>query len=196
MSYKSQYADEKALISALITGDNNAFRQFVNDYQLSIRRICIGMLRSEADADDVAQEVFIEAFRSIAKFNEKAELSTWLYRIAVNKSLNYLRQKKSMKRDSVISISDEYKHSLQLSGSDSSEEAVTAGDHKKAIDSALIRLQDKQRTAFVLSKYEDLSYREIADLMKSSVGSVESLIFRAKKNLQRYLEKYYKENFS
>jgi len=196
LSYKSQYADEKALISALITGDNNAFRQFVNDYQLSIRRICIGMLRSEADADDVAQEVFIEAFRSIAKFNEKAELSTWLYRIAVNKSLNYLRQKKSMKRDSVISISDEYKHSLQLSGSDSSEEAVTAGDHKKAIDSALIRLQDKQRTAFVLSKYEDLSYREIADLMKSSVGSVESLIFRAKKNLQRYLEKYYKENFS
>ena len=106
MSYKSQYADEKALISALINGDNNAFRQFVNDYHLSIRRICIGMLRSEADADDVAQEVFIEVFRSIAKFNEKAELSTWLYRIAVNKSLNYLRQKKSMRRDSVISMSD------------------------------------------------------------------------------------------
>ena len=158
----------------------------------------MGFVHSKADAEDIAQDVFIEVFESASKFRGDSELSTWIYRITVNKSINFLR---SSRRRKMVGILDTF-----LSGDNSSVTEPATGqemapdneiskiEQSKAINSAMASLSFKQRTAFVLSKYDELSYKEIAAIMETSVSSVESLIFRAKTNLQKKLFVFYKNN--
>ncbi len=147
-------------------------------------RVCLGVLQNAADADDVTQEVFIEVFRSVQKFHSRSKISTWLYRIALNKSLNHLRDNRKHKR------------SLQLDSQimeevppapvrDNPLEVLQEKEKRKILKKAVNALPERQKKAFVLSKYEDLPNKEIAEIMKISVSSVESLLFRAKQNLQK-----------
>jgi len=193
---KDEPGNMKLLVHGLRKGDQEAFKKLVDTYQLSIIRICRGYVRSEDDAKDIAQEVFIEVYRSIKKFRAKSTLTTWIHRIAVNKSLNYIRNNKkyinqSIELSTIFNLSD---HSVKNQTAETTDEPVNRKDHALALHMALDSLPAKQRTAFILREYEDLSYNEIADILQSSLSSVESLLFRARQNLRKKLYGYYKNN--
>lgn len=180
-------------IQQLKRRDQLAFKQLVEEYQQMVFSTCMGIVHGTDDADDLAQEVFIEAFNSIANFREDAKVSTWLYRIAINKSLNFVRDNKRNRLLQSIGIlnvpdipDDPYQYDLPY-------ESLLEKQRSKMIQMAIDSLPTNQRTAFVLSKYDDLSYKEIAEVMKISVSSVESLLFRARKSLQKKLLNCYRK---
>ena len=175
------------------------FRQLIEQFQVPLVRLSKGFLHNEEDARDVVQETFIEVFESIERFRADASLFTWIYRIAVNKSLNLVRKRKisgwMMNMDS-HSTDNSHTRDTEIMDKGSKmpgnrlEEKERSGIIRKAIDS----LPVNQRIAFVLHNYHDLSYKEIAVVMEISLPSVESLIHRAKEGLQKRLYKMYKKN--
>lgn len=186
---------DQELIDQIIKNDQDAFRQLVEQYQDMVFRTCQGLLHNNAEAEDITQEVFVEVYRSISYFRGESKLSTWLYRIAINKSLNQL--KKIQRKASWLRIDDLLpgrkgeKTELSIPGLNNAnplEQEELGRILKAAIDS----LPENQRIAFVLAKYDELSYKDIAEVMNSSVSSVESLVHRAKTSLQKKLLNLYK----
>lgn len=190
--------NEAELISGLRDGNENAFRKLVDNYRQMVVGICFGILHNIDDAEDVAQEVFIEVFRSVKKFRGDSKLTTWLYRIAVNRSLNFIRDNKKYRRNRPVDdLAGEGKDISQHFVSPETENPEYNLENRQRaaiLHNAVDTLSKNQRIAFVLSKYEDLSNREIAEVMSLSVSSVESLMYRAKKNLQKKLLKFYRKN--
>jgi RNA polymerase sigma-70 factor (ECF subfamily) len=178
---------EQELIYGLRNGEEWAFRELVNRFQDRVFNTSLGLLQHSADAEDIAQEVFIQVFRSIKSFKEEASLATWIYRITVTKSLDQLRSKKRKKRFGFISSlfgadnkplyePGEFNHpGVQL---DQKEDAAI-------LFSLIDQLPENQRTAFILNKVEELSYREIAAILNSTEPAVDSLLQRAKQNLRK-----------
>jgi len=186
---------ETEIIQKLQQGNEQAFKKLVENYQKLVVNTCFGMVHSTEDAEDIAQEVFIEVFRSIQNFRADAKISTWLYRIAVNRSLNFIRDNKRNKwfhsfEDIVMS-----KNSQLTSDKHNETPAAELEKMQRAniIHQAIDSLPENQKTAFTLNKYEDLSYKEISEVMDLSVSSVESLIHRAKTGLQKKLYTCYKK---
>lgn len=188
--------EDRELIRLLKENDQPAFKKLVNSYQKMVINTCFGILQNREDAEDTAQEVFVEIIHSIHSFREDAKLSTWIYRIAVNKSLNMVRKRKRVgiikSLQSFFSPNSESDnqelHPIEMQQPDYVlQQSETARILKSAIDS----LPDNQKTAFILSRYEDLSYKEIAEVMNLTLSSVESLIHRSKRNLQKKLKNYY-----
>ena len=187
---------EGEYIEGLKRGDEKVFREFVDQHQLSLLRLCIGFLHNEEDAKDIVQDVFIEVFQSIGQFRGDALLSTWLFRIAVNKSMNQIRKNKNkrilsnidsvmpFKKKAIANITDE---------SEISDRHLETKEQAKIIRKAIDLLPGNQRIAFILSKYQDLSYKDISGVMNISLSAVESLIHRAKLNLQKKLYNLYKK---
>jgi len=195
---KNTFITENELIAGLKNGDQEAFRILVERFRKKVISTCMGFVHSEADADDTAQEVFIEVFTSINNFRGDSSLSTWIYRIAVNKSLNFVRSAGRRKLlslfDSLLS-DDNLSANEPLSGRESCpDDGLKKSDQSRALQQAVDRLATNQRTAFILRSYDDLSYEEIAEVMKTTVSAVESLIFRAKQNMQKSLYGFYKKN--
>ncbi len=193
------YTNDSNLIEGIIAGSEDAYRYLITKYQQIVFRTVMGFIHSEPDAEDITQEVFIEVFRSVGKFRRESGLSTWIYRIAVNKSINFHR---AGRRRKIVSFLD--LNAVELSGMKHEPVApdemnpgsdMDRSEHAAEIQKALDSLPYNQRTAFILSKYDDLSYQEIASVMKTSVPSVESLLFRARRNLQKKLYSYFKKNF-
>lgn len=182
---------EEHLIKRLIAGEESAYREVMDKYRQPVMRLCRGFTGSSDDAEDLAQDVFLEVFSSIGKFKGNASISTWIYRIAVNKSLNFVRDRKKRLH---VKYSSEVDNEIKHGNGDSADNRLTQKEHARVLHIALERLPSAQRTAFVLNKYEDMKYYEIAEVMKISVSAVESLLFRAKRNLQDNLLDYYKKN--
>jgi RNA polymerase sigma-70 factor (ECF subfamily) len=181
-------------IDDLKKGDEKAFRLLVYQYQKMIFKTCIGIVHNADDADDVTQEVFIEAFHSIEKFRADSKISTWLYRIAMNKSLNFIRDHKRSKFFQSIGLKSTPEIPDEEHNFDQPFEALQQKQRKMIMDAAIDSLPENQRTAFVLSKFDELSYKEIAEIMNISIPSVESLLFRAKQSLQKKLLHCYKKS--
>lgn len=181
--------NENELIKLILQGESDKFRIFVEKYRQMVFRTCMGFVHNKEDADDLTQEVFIQAYRSLPDFKMKSAFSTWLYRIAVNASLNKVR------RSGRISFIDRIESLFgsdspgagQLFDTDDPENIIIKKEHSQWLQRALDSLPEKQRTAIVLSKYDDLSQKEIAEIMKTSEGAVEALLHRAKKNLREKL---------
>jgi len=162
------------------------FKEIVDNYKLMVTNTCYGFVHSIHDADDLAQDVFIEVWNKLNSFRGESKVSTWIYRIAVNKSLNYLRQNK---KNAFVCALESIKESLFNYSSDPSyEEREDKNTKIKLIHKAITRLPERQKSAFVLFHYEGLDYKEIADITNSTVSSVESLLFRARTNLKKYLK--------
>lgn len=178
-------AKQDEYIDLLKSGDQAAFRSLVEEHQQIVFTTCMGIVHNEYDADDVTQDVFIQAYHSIHSFRADAKLSTWLCRMAINKSLNFVRDNKRKQFfKSLVSIDENEIEDLPSDlESAENESAIRAQQFHKAID----RLPKKQRTAFVLCKYDEMSYKDIAEVMQISLSSVESLLFRARKSLQKKL---------
>ncbi len=189
--------DDLHLIEQIKQGSEPAFRKLVEQHQRMVVNTCLGLVHNRDDANDLAQEVFIEVFNSAEQFRGDSKISTWLYRIAVNRSLNFIRDNK--KRSLFKRIEDVFtrKDSIAIEPSWQVEEAdQNLQKQQKAaiLHKAINSLPKNQRVAFTLHKYDDLSYKEISEVMGVSLASVESLIHRAKKNLQKKLYDCYKKD--
>ncbi len=180
--------EEKEFIRRLIERDENAFRFLIQKYKQSTFKICMGFLHDKDDAEDVTQEVFIEVFQSVHKFREEAQLSSWMYRIAVNKSINFINKRKGSVFLSVKEILG-----LQKTTSSDPQKDLLIKERNTFLANAIENLPEKQRIAFTLSKFDELSYKEISEIMQTTIPSVESLLHRARLNLQKMLKSYIQE---
>ena len=188
---------ESELILKLQQGDEHAFREIVDTYKKMVVNTCYRMVHNQEDAEDIAQEVFIEVYRSVHKFRSDSKLSTWLYRISVNRTLNFIRDNKRHKGFLSFGDSDKSGHSIEshldTTKDDTPEFELENSERAKMLREAIDSLAENQKVAFTLNKFEDLSYQQIAEVMEISLSSVESLIHRAKKNLQKKLYSCYKK---
>lgn len=179
------------IIKLILAGDREKFRMLVEQYQQMVFRTCMGFLHNKDDAEDLTQDVFIQAYQSLSRFRGNAAFSTWLYRIAVNASLNKIRKsplKLIMQQFENLSGDRKEKEiSVFVTDEEDPEKILIRNEHVEWVRRALESLPDKQRTAIVLSKYDDLSQKEIAEIMTITEGAVEALLQRAKKNLREKL---------
>lgn len=188
---------QNELINQLKTGNEDSYKSLVETYKDKVLNTCFHFLHDKPDAEDLAQEVFIEIYRSIDSYRGDAQLSTWIYRIAVNKSLDFLRKKKRKKRFayvvSLFSDSDD-EPELQLPAPDNPQKDLEQKERIEILNQALSELPENQKVAITLSKYEGFSNKEVAEIMAISISAVESLVHRAKKNLQKKLSDYFEKN--
>ena len=186
--------NENEIIQKLQLGSEIAFKELVENYKKQVINTCFGMVHNLNDAEDIAQDVFIEVFRSIHNFRADSKISTWLYRIAVNRSLNHIRDNKRRKWfQSIDDLVKEKNMMLNHLASENPATDIESLQRANILHEAIGSLPENQKTAFTLNKYEDLSYKEIAEIMDVSVASVESLIHRAKTRLQKKLYTCYKK---
>ncbi len=177
--------------------NKEVFRQLVEDYKDKVVNTCFGFVHQQEDAEDIAQEVFVEAWLNYHKFRGEASLSTWLYRIAVNKSLDALRKRKTRKYIDLIKnllhLNNEDHNQIKESNLDPLQKIETE-EREQVLINALDLIPVNQKIAITLAKYEDLSMKEIAEVMETTESAVESLLSRAKVSLRKHLEEYYKNN--
>jgi RNA polymerase sigma-70 factor (ECF subfamily) len=179
------------IINLILQGDREKFRLLVERYQSIVFRTCMGFLHDKNDADDLTQDVFIQVYQSLQGFKGEAAFSTWIYRIAINASLNMVRKSKRNpvlhRLDTLFGAGRDKEISFPVSDTENPESMLIRQEHSEWVQKALDKLPDNQRVAIILSKYDDLSQKEIAEIMNTSEGAVESLIQRAKKNLRMKL---------
>jgi len=184
--------EEEEILEGLKNGDSEAFKSLVNAYSDRVYNTTLGFLQNFEDAEDISQEVFIEIFNSISGFKGESKFSTWIYRITINKSIDFLKKKKSKKRFAfVTSIFSKEDTVEDIPDFEHPGVIMENKERSKILFSAISKLPESQKTAFTLNKIEGLSYQEISDIMDTSVSSIESLIHRAKENLKKLLRNYY-----
>jgi RNA polymerase sigma-70 factor, ECF subfamily len=188
--------DEQEIIRRLRSGDQAAFRQVVGEHSSLVMNCAYKFLRNRESAEDITQEVFLEVFESIHSFRGDAQLSTWIYRIAVTKSINLIKRQNRKKRFAwLVPVSDEHNPVDHLPSGDESDPAKSLERKERAdrVAGALAKLPDNQKIAYTLSKVEGMKYDEIARVMNTTVPSVESLVHRAKGSLAERLSAYYQQ---
>jgi RNA polymerase sigma-70 factor, ECF subfamily len=182
---------DSEVIKLIIQGDRNLFSILVERYQSMVFRTCMGFLHNKDDAEDLTQEIFIQAYQSLSKFKGESAFSTWIYRIAVNASLNKVRKTSKsfllQRLDAVFSSEKSATYSISATDNENPENIIITSEHREWVQKALNSLPENQRTAIVLSKYDDLPQKEIAEIMNTTEGAVEALIQRAKSNLREKL---------
>jgi RNA polymerase sigma-70 factor, ECF subfamily len=189
--------DDLEIVEKLKNGDYDVFPVVVEKYQRLVLNCSFKFLRNKESAEDLTQEVFTEVFESIRSFRGDSRLSTWIYRIAVTKSLNHLKSQKRKKRFAVfVSLfeADEKEERFSDQASPSPDSELENQDRARILSWAIDKLPANQKIAFTLSKYDELNIEEIALIMKTSGTSVESLIHRAKANLKKRLVSYYSKH--
>ncbi|WP_400192066.1 RNA polymerase sigma factor [Hymenobacter sp. B81] len=178
------------LVAQLQQGSEAAFRTLVERYQNRIYRTVLALLPSPEEAEDVAQEVFVEVYQTIGRFRGEAALSTWLYRLATSRALKHHRRARARKRfayfTSLLGFDNEVLHHPP---DHAHPEAQLEGQQQLQLLLAHIaRLPEPQRVAFTLRHEQQLSYEEIAAVLQTTVAAVESLLFRARQTLRQRLQ--------
>jgi RNA polymerase sigma-70 factor, ECF subfamily len=189
--------NDNEVIRLILEGDRQVFRLLVEKHQSMVFRTCMGFVHDRDEAEDLAQDIFLQAFQSLKGFKGKASFSTWIYRIAVNASLNRVRKNSGSpvfhRIDSFLHFTKEKEVLPPVFDAENPESILIRNENSKWVQNALDSLPENQRTAIVLSKYDDLSQKEIAEIMKTTEGAVEALIQRAKANLRIRLASSYKK---
>jgi RNA polymerase sigma-70 factor (ECF subfamily) len=184
------FVNEHNLIKELRRGNQAAFKELFDSYSTLVYNVAYRMLQNKQDAEDVTQEVFFQAYKSLKQFRAESQLSTWLYRIAVNRSLNHQRKRKLERWLSLDFDSDE-KNAKNFDALGSTEvnadTVMEKKDTERIVQEAINALPSQQRIAILLHRYEELSYEEIAIIMGVTVASVESRLHRAKQTLAKKL---------
>lgn len=185
--------DERILVEQLKQGDEAAFKTIVETWRNMVYNTALGIVQNAEDAEDIAQEVFVQVYQSIGSFKGESKFSTWLYRITVTKSLDHERKKKRKKRFGFVRSLFGEQNEVTVNPPDFNHPGVTLDNKENAavLFKAISELPENQRVAFTLNKVEGLSYQEVSDVMKTTVSSIESLMHRAKNNLRKKLEDYY-----
>jgi RNA polymerase sigma-70 factor (ECF subfamily) len=178
--------DDERLIAKAQEGDLHSFDLLVKKYQKKIYFLAYRMVKNHDAADDIAQESFINAYSSIKSFKLGHSFYTWLYRICMNLSINHLKRQKF-----VIPESQFEEESSPLEKEPITEDPLSLLVHKeqkRKIEQSIDSLSPKYKAVFILKVYEDLSYEEIAQTLKISLGTVMSRLFRARERLQKLLK--------
>lgn len=187
---------ENTWIEAIAHGDETALQRLYDTYSSKVYNTAIGYTKNEQDAEEVLQDVFITVFNTAGKFRGDSAVSTWIYRIAVNKALDFLRKKNSQKRQGVFtSIFRSGTNELLHDSVDFVHPGVKMenAENAKLLFKVIDELSENQKTVFILTQIEGLPQAEVAEIMKVTRKAVESLLQRAKLNLRTALDKYYPE---
>jgi RNA polymerase sigma-70 factor, ECF subfamily len=179
------------LMLQIAKGDEHAFEILVERHQASLLNLIYRFIGDRTKSQDLAQEVLLRVWQAAAGYRPKAKFTTWLYRVAANLCLNELkasRRKKWLRFFQADTDAEKVREEGFSDGSPSPEDLLLAGERSRQITAALQSLPENQRMALILKRYDDLSYEEIARILNCSVAAVESLLVRAKKNLQEKLK--------
>ncbi|TBN15430.1 RNA polymerase sigma factor [Hyunsoonleella pacifica] len=189
---------ENEFIAGLRNHNANAYGKLLDDFQQKVFATCISFIPNKEDAEDIAQEVFVEIFNSISKFKGNSKLSTWIYRITTNKCLEFIRKRNTKKRfgfmQSILGNEIPIDKSSYFTEMNHPGIILENKEKSETLFYAINQLPEIQKVVFTLHKVDGKSYQEISDIVGKSLSSVESLMFRAKKNLQKLLENFYKNN--
>ncbi len=178
---------EQETVKEILRGNSSKFAGIVDSYQQMVYTVALGFLQNKEDARDVTQEVFITVFTKLGKFRGESLLSTWIYRITINKCLEFVRKhRKSHNRELV---SDLYLEEIKGEGREEVLKNLMSRENLQLFADALNSIPARQKTAFILSRYRDMSQKEVAEVMRIGEKAVESLLQRAKKGITRYLDK-------
>jgi len=167
---------ERDAVEACRRGEREAFDRLVLRYQREVYRLCYRFVNDHEDANDLAQEVFLRAWRAIPRFRGDSSLSTWLYRIAVNACLNF----RALRRPSTEELPEALADPLP-----GAEARLLADDEARRVRAAVARLPEKQRATLILKVYHEQTHEEVAEILGSTVGTVKANLFHALGNLRR-----------
>jgi len=186
----SEQVTDQVLVARVQSGDKRAFDLLVIKYQHRIIKLVSRYVRDQADALDIAQEVFIKTYRAIGKFRGDSAFYTWLYRIAINTAKNYIVAQKRRPPGSDIDAAEaeQYAGADDLKDINTPEHALLRDEIESTIFSAIEALPEDLRTAITLRELEGLSYEEIAEAMSCPIGTVRSRIFRAREAIDSRLK--------
>ena len=168
--------DDRQAVEACRNGDTQAFDRLVERYQRDVYRLCYRYVNNHHDASDMAQEVFLRAYKALGKFRGDSAFSTWLYRIAVNTCLNFRSSRRLMNEELPETLADGRRGAL---------EEIEREEKARRVREAIRHLPEKQRATLILRMYHDLSMDEIAGVMGSSVGTVKANLFHALSKLRK-----------
>lgn len=188
-AHLTAFLSDAELVEQLQQGSEAAFRILVARHQGRVYRTALSLLRSPEDAEDVAQEVFVEVYQTIGRFRGEAALSTWLYRLATSRALKTQQKARTKKRfalltglfganNEVLHHPPDQRHPLAV---------LEATEEMQQLVAAIARLPNSQQVAFTLRHEQELSYEEIAAVLCTTVPAVESLLFRARQTLRKFL---------
>ena len=171
-------------------GERGAFDLLVLRYQHKVVKLVARLLRDPTEAEDVAQEAFVKAYRALASFRGDSAFYTWLYRIAVNTARNSMasRQRRPLDYEADLSETEQSAVASRMSHSDTPEATALSDEIHATVNRAVADLPEDLRTAIILREIEGLSYEEIAAAMDCPVGTVRSRIFRARVAIDRNLK--------
>ncbi len=180
---------DKELVERVQQGDRAAFDLLVIKYQHKIVQLVNRFVKDPSEAQDVAQEAFIKAYRALANFRGDSAFYTWLYRIAINTAKNYLVSRSRRYSDYEVDVQDaeQVENAPQLKGMDTPDNVLMNEQIVEAIKTAIEKLPEEMRTAIMLREFEGMSYEEIAQAMDCPVGTVRSRIFRAREAIDKKL---------
>jgi RNA polymerase sigma-70 factor (ECF subfamily) len=166
------------LMLAFCSGDELSFVELLNRFEKPLLNFIYKFIGNRTEAEDLTQDVFVKVYQAKKYYYPKGALKSWLYTIAANMCLNYKRKKMPISFDEKIYAAQE---------NPSPEETLEKNEKTQLIKNALAKLPKNQRLVLILAKFENRSYKEIADILDCSVSSVESLLFRARQNLKKML---------
>jgi RNA polymerase sigma factor (sigma-70 family) len=170
------------------------FRLLYEQHHTMVYHIAYQYLQNQEDAEEITQDVFVQVHQSLGKFEGKSSIKTWIYRISINKSLDYIKFKSSKKRSFIFGYKSQNEQEFERIASVDQTDASLLQQEKTLILYAVINeLPPNQKTAFILSKVDEISHAEIAEIMQLTHSSIESLLFRAKKTLQYKLSQKFEE---
>ncbi|MEX1140150.1 MAG: sigma-70 family RNA polymerase sigma factor [Bacteroidota bacterium] len=173
------HEQDHALVQQCLNGNQKAFEILVDRYQKPVFNLAFRFTTSREDAEDIAQSVFVKAFEKLSTFDPKFKFFSWLYKIAVNESINFLNRKKR------FDTFDEDVHS----GKHGQEEHFHDHEMTASIDMALLDLKTEYRVVVILNHFQELSYREIGQILDIHENTVKSRLFSARKKLKGLLLK-------
>ena len=182
-----------AIVQKVQAGNVGAFDQLVQKYREHIFSIIYNMTSNREDASDLAQETFIKAFQAIARFKGKSSFFTWIYRIAINTTMTFLKKRSRRRFISYEKINDEVSNAEifeRLTAKSRSEKGALVSELQEKLNDSLQKLSPKHRTVVILHEIEGLEHAQIAEITKVSVGTVRSRLHYAKQQLQSYLQDY------
>lgn len=188
---ESDEASDVTLMLRVRDGDLEAFETLVTRHQHSVVGTAAKMLGGAADAEDIAQQVFVRVWKHAARYQPSAKFTTWLMTITRNLVFNELRRRRRSQQVSMDSDEgDTIRHQFVDEQAVAPSEEILDSELKEAIDAAIASLPETQRLAIVLRRYEGMPYEEIAEVLKTSVPAVKSILFRARAELKARLKKY------
>lgn len=171
--------DDRQAVEACRRGEREAFDRLVERYQRNVYRLCYRYVNNHQDANDMAQEVFLKAYKALGRFRGDSSFSTWLYRIAVNTCLNFRAARRPEGAELPEGLAD---------GAPGMTERIERDQQARRVREAVSRLPEKQRATLILKVYHDLTHGEVAAILGSSVGTVKANLFHAMGNLRKLLE--------